>query len=113
MKFFQIAKTNLIFLGFRSNHLFQKYLFNGKLSIGLLFYAFILISDIMFILFEAEIIRQYLDTFYMAATIAALTISFVNLVIKTDLVFGFILKCEKIADKSKLISNVTKMLIQV
>lgn len=106
MNFFQITKVNLILMGFRSDHLLQRCPLNGKNLLGLVFYAFILLSDFMFILFEAKDIRQYLDIFYMAATVLADAISFTIMVFIADDLFEFIRKCEKIANKSKLTLNI-------
>lgn len=95
-------------MGFCSDRSIQKYPFNGKILIGLLFYAFNLISDFIFLWFEAKSVRQYLDIIYMAATIMTFAANFTIVVLKTNEMFEFIQKSEKIVNKSKLISYATK-----
>lgn len=101
MQLFQCFRTTVQELGILPSNLDQKFSFNSKNLMVLTPLIFCAVSTVSFMLFEADSIQDYEDSYLVSGAICMATINFsINAIWKIRKMLKMIESCEKIVGKS-------------
>lgn len=101
MKILQSTRESLAKLGITSSQSIQKYPYNVKIVAYILWFALMTLSEILFIVIEAETVKDYVAILNSSLTLIITYIEFLLHVWRMKQLFEFIVNFEDLIQKSE------------